>query len=789
MKTDVIMILDTFLLYLCINQMRFGDAFTIRCNDSVQTVQRVSKCPTNLTAYETAAAKKNCSALAPTECESFQYHCVLSEDLKYLVEVCAPSFYIIGWVCAKFSSTLKSLIRVHGMNCSDSTNSCPYSYISTDAYKYCHCYSNLSDILHFTTELPQRPENVMTSHNYQIEADGRRNTYFVVFGAMAFTILIIVTCFMLTQHREERADEQIITKVHDTEDRKHVDGRKTELQDSCENRNESTFEVEAEYIDKQMTERANGQIITKVHDTEDRKHVDGRKTELQDSCENGNEGTVEVEAEYIDKQMTERANGQIITKVHDTGGRKHVDGRKTELQDSCENGNEGTVEVEAEYIDKQMTERANGQIITKVHDTGDRKHVDGRKTELQDSCENGNESTVEVEAEYIDKQMTERANGQIITKVHDTEDRKHVDGRKTELQDSCENGNESTVEVEADVHLQTNDWISKEKEKGIRKEEVIAMYQRLEDFLESEEFEDDFKKLLEKSNPNYLKILEKRRKDIERSDHGIVIAGETNAGKSTLINKILEKRIFKGRNSESTSTVCKIRNSESVKITVEHLSGQMEVIDLTDKCDSNTAEGLRILRGKLRDLTDMTLSQESKQYRSVDIGLPIPFLKGDTILVDTPGIGGAGEVFQKLMDYLPNALSFVFVINVASADGMQRNSLPKILKSLINLKIGDEMPCFDPRDVIFITNKWDTIPKEKSDSEEEDEEIKTWKNIRTEIQAKWPAVKDEYIYKMSLTEVSPMKNNKSVEQFKEFKKVLMLNIEKAENARVTQHLR
>ena len=37
---------------------------------------------------------------------------------------------------------------------------------------------------------------------FRIEADGRRNTYFVVFGAMAFTILIIVTCFMLTQHRE-----------------------------------------------------------------------------------------------------------------------------------------------------------------------------------------------------------------------------------------------------------------------------------------------------------------------------------------------------------------------------------------------------------------------------------------------------------------------------------------------------------------------------------------------------------------------------------------------------------
>ena len=51
------------------------------------------------------------------------------------------------------------------------------------------------------------------------------------------------------------------------------------------------------------------------------------------------------------------------------------------------------------------------------------------------------------------------------------------------------------------------------------------MYQRLEDFLESKDFEDDFKKLLEISYPNYLKLMEKKRTDIARSDHGIVIAG------------------------------------------------------------------------------------------------------------------------------------------------------------------------------------------------------------------------------------------------------------------------
>ena len=51
------------------------------------------------------------------------------------------------------------------------------------------------------------------------------------------------------------------------------------------------------------------------------------------------------------------------------------------------------------------------------------------------------------------------------------------------------------------------------------------MYQMLEDIFESEDFEDDFKKLLEISNPNYMKLLEKRKIDIERYDNAIVIAG------------------------------------------------------------------------------------------------------------------------------------------------------------------------------------------------------------------------------------------------------------------------
>lgn len=52
---------------------------------------------------------------------------------------------------------------------------------------------------------------------------------------------------------------------------------------------------------------------------------------------------------------------------------------------------------------------------------------------------------------------------------------------------------------------------------------------------------------------------------------------------------------------------------------------------------------------------------------------PSESFQGNTIIVDTPGIGGSGNVTDKLMDYLPNALSFIFVINAGSAGGMQND--------------------------------------------------------------------------------------------------------------------
>lgn len=104
----------------------------------------------------------------------------------------------------------------------------------------------------------------------------------------------------------------------------------------------------------------------------------------------------------------------------------------------------------------------------------------------------------------------------------------------------------------------------------------------------------------------------------------IYISGETSSGKSTLINTILGKKIFKTRNRESTSTICKLRNSKTIRIIAERISGETSLTELD--CDPETEDGEKKIRKILKGLTDVTAQSDSKMNNCVDIGLPIPLL-------------------------------------------------------------------------------------------------------------------------------------------------------------------
>lgn len=324
-----------------------------------------------------------------------------------------------------------------------------------------------------------------------------------------------------------------------------------------------------------------------------------------------------------------------------------------------------------------------------------------------------------------------------------------------------------------------------------------SIYPAIAEDLESNACGDYLRDDLESIFPGYCILFSKWRNDLEKADHGIVVTGETSSGKSTLINKILGIKLFKGKLAESTSTICKIRNSKQIKIITTNKAGEINENDFSNRCNLSKKEDVRILRNYLKKRTNVTHKHPdlNANLQTVDILLPVPFLKGNTILVDTPGIGGSGKVTQKLIEYLPNALAFIFVIDVSSAGGMQRDRLPEILQKITDLQKQTEMPCFDPKNVVFITNKWDLVKQQIDSSDEDDEddsdkeeESEIFKEIKMDIKKKWPLVRERNIFQMILKDVSSLKRHGSTTPFKEFQKILASLVRKAEGLRVVKHL-
>ena len=66
------------------------------------------------------------------------------------------------------------------------------------------------------------------------------------------------------------------------------------------------------------------------------------------------------------------------------------------------------------------------------------------------------------------------------------------------------------------------------EKKMISKEEILALYRNLEQILRETDFDKGTRQWVEKLLPNYLSCLEKRREDMEKCDHAIVIAGILN---------------------------------------------------------------------------------------------------------------------------------------------------------------------------------------------------------------------------------------------------------------------
>lgn len=281
----------------------------------------------------------------------------------------------------------------------------------------------------------------------------------------------------------------------------------------------------------------------------------------------------------------------------------------------------------------------------------------------------------------------------------------------------------------------------------------------------------DFKELIQKDAfqlDDLEEELKLRKEDLMKTECPVVFAGETSSGKSSIINLLLGHMILPSDIEASTSRVCRVKYSEKLTITTRNEKDE-ELKSMTFKNTHDMAMALEVL-AKTGDPV----------IRYVDIMVPTAFIKGNVIVVDTPGFGDKKQenVAQLMLEYLPNALAIVFVINVQSAGGIQDDRLLKITNHARNVM--KQMFCFDPKDVIFVLNKWDSL------SEESYKKQKFYESSKTKIHNIWTDVNDARIVSLSATKAS--NDKECAKMFESFRRKLEEVITKNENKRTRIHI-
>nr|XP_022303099.1 uncharacterized protein LOC111110781 [Crassostrea virginica] len=283
----------------------------------------------------------------------------------------------------------------------------------------------------------------------------------------------------------------------------------------------------------------------------------------------------------------------------------------------------------------------------------------------------------------------------------------------------------------------SSDVIGRMLERDAEMRKVISdIYTSILDMLKMKNFEENLGSEMTKEYNGYLETVRVHKKQLKRKHCAIVVAGETGAGKSSLLNLIMGEHVLPRQVISSTSTICQIFNSEEKRAVVIDKNG--EEIHLHDVTEETLSDFVSVNRSE----------QNTKRYKRVDIYWPLPMLKEYATIVAMPEVGESEEMTNILMDYLSEAVAFIYVINTTNAGGVQDDRLVKLFTKQHEFESKGRLLQFDPECAIFVCNKWDQIPHE--------EEVQVWDHIVKRLQAYWPTRKDVNItnqmFKLSVAE-------------------------------------
>ncbi|KAL3853546.1 hypothetical protein ACJMK2_017081 [Sinanodonta woodiana] len=238
------------------------------------------------------------------------------------------------------------------------------------------------------------------------------------------------------------------------------------------------------------------------------------------------------------------------------------------------------------------------------------------------------------------------------------------------------------------------------------------------------------------------KQFQDRPEELSKNECTILIAGETNAGKSTLINLLLGCDLMPTSRFPCTATLCEIRSDKSgvkeatVYYRTVQLDGETESLKAPERLNISESKNQELLKKYLTEVDD---NGECPVER-IEVVWPFPMLEDGIVIVDTPGIGGTSSMLKYISKYLEKPFGSIYVINNRNEWEVSKRGLQDFLRTVVT-SAGED---YNPEAALFVVNKWDEIPENDRSTLQEF----IWKKLSSLN----PGLKEEQLCYISLTE-------------------------------------
>ena len=225
------------------------------------------------------------------------------------------------------------------------------------------------------------------------------------------------------------------------------------------------------------------------------------------------------------------------------------------------------------------------------------------------------------------------------------------------------------------------------------RDELVARKQQIIGVLDKtiEIFEND-------GNVDRAEVFKKLKEDFINEEYSIIVVGEFSAGKSTMLNALMGKKILTSFSSETTATVNFLRHKNAAKNGEEgrvfYVDGSEEVIKTAD------SETIKKYVSKKGD-------NVATKIKKVDLYLDSDFLKDRVSIVDSPGLNGLAEGHRKITeDQILKSHACIFLFTTDRAGGAKSEfEFLSNVQSKVNT-------------IFFVLNKIDQVKPEEGETVE-----------------------------------------------------------------------